>query len=50
MLELRANPNVHDNDLWTPLHVAAACGSKEIVKLLLSVSKKSFIVDPLELL
>ncbi len=38
LLELGANVNIQDNDLWTPLHVAAACGSKEIVELLLRVS------------
>ena len=39
LLELGANVNVQDNDLWTPLHVATACGSKEIVEVLLSVSE-----------
>ena len=39
LLECGADVNIQDNDLWTPLHVAAACGSKEIVKLLLEVSQ-----------
>ena len=38
LLEFGADVNIQDNDLWTPLHVAAACGSKEIVEILLSVS------------
>ena len=38
LLQLGADINTQDNDLWTPLHVAAACGSKEIVELLLQVS------------
>ncbi len=38
LLEHGANVNVQDNDLWTPLHVAAACGTIEIVELLLQVN------------
>lgn len=37
LLEHGANINIQDNDLWTPLHVAAACGHKEIVHQLLEV-------------
>ena len=37
LLEFGAKVNIQDNDLWTPLHVAAACGSAEIVELLLKV-------------
>ena len=38
LLEFGADVNIQDNDLWTPLHVAAACGSRKIVELLLEVS------------
>ena len=37
LLEFGANVNIQDNDHWTPLHVAAACASKEMVELLLKV-------------
>ncbi len=35
LLKLDANPNVAENDGWTPLHFAAHNGFVEIVKLLL---------------
>ena len=38
VLENGANINICDDDLWTPLHVAAACGHRETIKLLLEVS------------
>ncbi len=37
LLEHGANINIQDNDLWTPLHVATACGHMEIIQLLLEV-------------
>ena len=41
LLQHGAKVNIQDNDLWTPLHVAAACGTIEIVKLLLEVKTKN---------
>ena len=32
-----ARVNIHDKDFWTPLHVATACGSRDIVELLVNV-------------
>lgn len=37
LLEHGADVNIQDNDLWTPLHVAAACGHKNIAEILLEV-------------
>ena len=35
LIEHKANVNACDNELWTPLHAAAACGHMSIIKYLL---------------
>ena len=37
LLEHGADVNIQDYDLWTPLHVAAACGHTSIAETLLEV-------------
>ena len=34
LLDHKANVNACDNELWTPLHAAAACGHLSVIKLL----------------
>jgi len=41
-MEFGANLDLQDHDQWTPLHMAAACGSAEIVKFLLEVRPSFF--------
>ena len=45
LLRHGAKVNIQDNDLWTPLHVAAACDNAELVELLLEVSEWEGLVE-----
>ena len=42
LLELGANVNIQDYDLWTPLHIAAACGHMTIAETLLEVHEHAY--------
>lgn len=46
LLEHGADVNIQDYDLWTPLHVAAACGHTGIAETLLEVCAPFDMVVP----
>jgi ankyrin repeat protein len=39
LLSFGADPNVHNKDLWTPLHIAVKKNQKEALKFALSYNK-----------
>eukprot|EP00656_Telonema_subtile_P032464 TRINITY_DN35656_c0_g1_i2.p1 TRINITY_DN35656_c0_g1~~TRINITY_DN35656_c0_g1_i2.p1 ORF type:complete len:280 (+),score=66.95 TRINITY_DN35656_c0_g1_i2:120-959(+) len=47
MLEADANPNLQDNELCTPLHIAAGCNQPEVLSLLLSAGADLGTTDKL---
>lgn len=45
LLECNANINIQDDDFWTPLHVAAACGYRDMVLYLLEHNADCTLLD-----